>query len=126
MDIKYNSKIIPDWKKHDIQLSWANCQVYAYEILRYNGLLVPDLRSSELWTCPNCSRIISCDYELLDILFFNETNDSWGAHLGVYIWDNKILHNSKDIGNPEIIDIWDFTKIKKYSCLLWGKRFKKL
>ena len=124
MDIKYNPKIIPYWICHDIQLSWANCQVYAYEILRFNDLFVPDLRSSELWSDSKDSTTISDNYELLDILFSNENNDSWGAHLGLYIWENKVLHNSKDIWWPAIFDIWDFTKINKYSCFLWGKRLK--
>lgn len=34
MNIKYNSKIIPNWEKHDIIKFWSNCQVFAYEILR--------------------------------------------------------------------------------------------
>ena len=124
MDIPYNSKVIPNWMIHDIQLSWANCQVYAYEILRYNTIFVPDFRSRELWDDSEYSRVIPSEFEPLDILFFNKTNDPWGAHLGVYIWNNKVLHNSKDIWFPTIFDIEDFKKIHSYSCFLWGKRLK--
>jgi lipoprotein Spr len=124
MDIRYNSSIIPDWNKKDIIHTGANCQVYAYEILRFNNKNIPDYRSSELWEDTLYSSIVSSEYHPWDILFFNKNNDPYGAHLGIYLWDNKILHNSKDIWKPAISELNDFKKIEKYKCLIWAKRFR--
>lgn len=123
-DITYNPKVFPNWEKHDLVKNWANCQVYAYELLRFNGKIVPDLRSSELWEDTEYSKIVS-DYDPLDILFFNNTDTSWWAHLWVYIWNNKVLHNSKKIWKPEMWDLDDFKKNEEYKVLLWWKRFIK-
>lgn len=46
----------------------ANCQLFAYEFLRYHGLEIPDFRSSELWgdqeyTC------ITVTLKPLDLIF---------------------------------------------------------
>lgn len=122
MDIKYNSKIFPNWKKHDFIKNWANCQVYAYELLRFNWKIVPDLRSSELWKDTEYS-VEVIDYKPLDLLFFNNTNKSWWAHVGLYIWNNKVLHNTNKIWKPVIWGLDFFGKYDEYRILLWGKRF---
>lgn len=124
MDIKYNPKIVPDWKKQDIISTWSNCQVYAYELLRLNNKNVPDYRSSELWEDTIYSNIVSWEYEPLDILFFNKENNPYGAHLGIYIWNNKVLHNSKDIWKPAISEFGYFQEIEKYKICIWAKRFR--
>lgn len=124
MDIKYDSTNIPDWNQKDIRNTWANCQVYAYELLRYNNKSIPDYRSKELWEDTIYSTVVSWKYEPLDVLFFNKENNPYGAHLGVYIWDNKVLHNSKDIWKPAIFELDDFLRIEKYQFCIWAKRFK--
>ena len=49
MDIVYNPSIVPDKKEKNIINTGANCQVYAYELLRFNNKNIPDYRSRELW-----------------------------------------------------------------------------
>jgi lipoprotein Spr len=122
MDIKYNARIIPNGEEHDIINTGANCQVYAYNLLRHNGLFVPDLRSSELWADTEYSTLITENYQPLDILFFHKKNDSYGAHIAVFLGDNKVIHNAKKIGLPIIWDIEIFFEYPAYQFLLGGKR----
>ncbi|MGK0387930.1 MAG: lipoprotein Spr [Maribacter sp.] len=125
MDIKYNPRIIPNGEEHDIINNGANCQVYAYNLLRHNNLFVPDLRSSELWTDTEYSTLITGNYQALDILFFHKKNDAYGAHLAIFLGDNKAIHNAKKIGLPIIWDIDTFFQYPVYQFLLGGKRFFK-
>jgi len=117
MNIVYNGRIIPNDIYHDIQITWANCQVYAYQLLRYNNMEVPDYRSKELWEDIKFSYEVK-EFKPLDILFFNKIENPWWAHLGIYIWNNQVLHNSLDIGKPEVRDLDDFSINNKYKVLI--------
>ncbi|MCP4442701.1 MAG: cell wall hydrolase [Aureispira sp.] len=125
MDIKYNFKVIPNGELHDLIKTGANCQVFAYYLLRYHNRVVPDLRSSELWDDTTFSEQVPEDYEPLDILFFHKKKDAYGAHLAVFIGDNKAVHNSKKIGKPVIWNLETFSEKPEYKFLLGGKRFFK-
>ncbi len=124
-DIKYNNKITPDEKKYNLIETGSNCQVFAYELLRYNKLFVPNYRSSELWSDIEYSRIIFTNFKPLDILFFNKTDKPFGAHLGVYIGNDNIVHNSKKIGKPIVWKIGEFLMKSEYKVFIGGKRFQK-
>lgn len=123
MEIQYNGRIIPNGKTHNITITGANCQVFAYHILRSHGLIVPDYRSSELWEDSEFSEKITDNFQPLDLLFFNKKNEAYGAHIAIYLGDNKVIHNSKKIGLPVIWDMETFFKKSKYAVLLGGKRF---
>ena len=58
MKINYNGKIIPNGKEYDLMKTGANCQVFAYYILRLNNRIVPDFRSSELWADVEYSELV--------------------------------------------------------------------
>lgn len=47
-----------------------------------------------------------------------------GAHMGIYLGNNKILHLSKEIGYPTIWDFKDFKKRSKYKMFIGAKRVK--
>lgn len=123
MDIKYNPKIFPNWEVHDYIKNGANCQVYAYEILRLNWKNVPDLRSSEMWEDNKFSEKVK-SVKILDLLFFNKNNEAWWSHVWLYIWNNKVIHNTNKTGWVEIWDLEEFKKYEDYKILLWWKRFK--
>lgn len=125
VNIKYNARIIPNGKKHDIEKTGANCQVFAYYLLRHHCLNVPDFRSSELWEDTQYSTEVSGDYQPLDLLFFHKENKSYGAHIAVYIGNNKVLHLSKKEGFPVVWDMDSFKEYPEYQFLLGGKRFLK-
>ena len=99
----------------------ANCQQFAYELLRHFGRSVPDLRSSDLWADEISTERVG-KFAPLDLLFFSETAESWGAHIGVYLGDGKVIHLSKQVGFPEIRDLSEFGKIELYKILLGANR----
>lgn len=125
MTIKYNGRIIPNGKTHDLFKVGANCQVFAYYLLRSYGFVVPDFRSSELWADREFSELITDNYQPLDILFFHKKNESYGAHIAVYIGNNQAIHLSKKIGTPVIWTLDTFFEYPRYTFLLGGKRFFK-
>ncbi len=125
MTIPYNAKIIPNGKPHNIHQTGANCQVFAYHILRQNGFIVPDYRSSELWSDTTYSIQINEVYQPYDLLFFHKTQQAYGAHIAIYIGDNKAIHLSKAIGKPVVWEVETFFQYPQYQFLLGAKRFKK-
>lgn len=126
LDVSYNGKIIPNGEKSDIFTIGANCQVFAYYILREHGLYVPEYRSSELWADEEYSEQILENFQPLDILFFHRKEEAYGAHLAVYIGNNQAIHLSKRLGKPIIWTIEDFFECPEYNFLLGGKRFGKI
>lgn len=123
--VKYNGKAYPGSKHADGFKNGANCQHFIYEIYRYNKLVIPNFRSSEIWD-DTVHTVRVNKLQPLDILLFNNTEKSWGAHFGLYLGDNKILHLSKAIGYPVIWDFKKFAKLKKYKIYLGAKRLKAL
>ncbi|MGB0523673.1 MAG: cell wall hydrolase [Flammeovirgaceae bacterium] len=123
MNINYNPRIIPNGETHDMQATGANCQVFAYALLRYNGKLVPDLRSKELWEDQAYSTL-SEKLEPLDILFFKKDHQPWGAHLGVYVGENRVIHLSRKVGKPIVWELEEFALVPAYQVLIGAKRFR--
>jgi cell wall-associated NlpC family hydrolase len=99
----------------------ANCQVFAYALLQHHGIAIPPLRSSELWSDTRFTQRVS-DYRPLDLLLFNRTESAWGAHVALFVGDNKAIHLSASQGRPVIWRLEDFTMREEYSFLLGGKR----
>src|SRR5262245_29518377 len=61
----------------------ANCQLFAYEVLRLFGFHPAPLRSRELWADTDLTERVSAARPL-DLVLFNATSDPWGAHVGAY------------------------------------------
>ncbi len=126
MDIQYNGRIIPNGETHDIVVTGANCQVFAYQLLRFNDIIVPDFRSSELWEDVEFSRLVEREnFRPLDLLFFHRKEEAYGAHIAVYLGNNQAIHLSRKNGLPVIWDIGTFLEQTAYLFLLGGKRFFK-
>ncbi len=100
----------------------ANCQHFAYELLRQFGRDVPDLWSSDLWESPVSARV-TAPFEPLDLLLFNRTSDPYGAHLAVYVGDNHAIHLSRKVGHPVAWRIEAFLALPEYAVLIGGKRY---
>lgn len=122
MDISYNGKIIPNGTVHDMQLSGANCQVFSYYLLRLNGKVIPELRSSELWANQEFSKEVTI-YEPLDIVFFSKNEKAWGAHVGVFINPTQVLHLARKQVKPVVWDLAHFHEYEEYKVLIGVKRF---
>jgi hypothetical protein len=99
----------------------ANCQLFAYEVLKLCGLDPPALRSSELWADKeSTSRVVTA--QPLDLILVNATAESWGAHVGVWISDDQILHLCAEIGRPAVWRMDDFAARPRYRTLVGIKR----
>jgi murein DD-endopeptidase / murein LD-carboxypeptidase len=101
----------------------ANCQNFAYEILGHFGLQVPYLRSSNLWEDTEHTTIAEVP-RALDLLLFNRTEKSWGAHVALHIGAGQAIHLSKKIGKPVVWPIARFHELPEYAILIGAKRVK--
>ncbi|WP_089314881.1 hydrolase [Actinomadura mexicana] len=99
----------------------ANCQLFAYEVLRYFGLEVPELRSSELWADTAATTSVS-DARPLDLVLFNATRDPWGAHVGVWTDDDQVLHLCSEVGRPVVWRMDEFAARDRYRTVIGIKR----
>lgn len=99
----------------------ANCQRFAYELIRHYGRAIPDFRSSELWadTAYTC---IAEELAPLDLVLFHKMPSAWGAHVGVYLGEGLVIHLSKQIGLPAIWTFADFAQRPVYFCYIGAKR----
>ncbi len=121
MDVRYDAARIPGCDRpHDLSLG-ANCQVFAYEVLRQFGWVMPDLRSSELWTDRGFLRTVT-EPSMLDLMFYNATQAAYGAHLGVFAGNGMVLHLSHANGRPRYETHADLMSQPAYTCFLGARR----
>ncbi len=90
--VKYCSAKIPGVDNEADLTLGANCQVFAYALLRHFGLNPPPLRSSELWSDTQFTKNVS-EFEALDIMMYNNKDQAYGAHVGVYPNNFKIQNS---------------------------------
>ena len=100
----------------------ANCQQFAYELLRHFNFAPPDYRSSELWEDETHTRTVVGELEPCDLLLFNRTPAAWGAHVAVYLGSELAIHLSQRAGVPVIWTIEDFGSRPEYVCFIGAKR----
>jgi cell wall-associated NlpC family hydrolase len=101
----------------------ANCQRFAYELLRHFGYEIADFRSSDLWA-DGCYTVKARRFRPLDLLLFNKDADAHGAHVAVWMGEGKLIHLSKRIGLPEIVTLRQMEERSGYQVLLGAKRVK--
>lgn len=99
----------------------ANCQLFAYNVLEHFGLGPPPVRSSELWLDTSSTTPVDIAAPL-DLLLFNDTIDPWGAHIGVWIGRDQILHLSAEAGKPTVWPRQEFASRARYRVLVGIKR----
>ncbi|MFK4144916.1 hydrolase [Streptomyces sp. NPDC004065] len=99
----------------------ANCQLYAYAVLRHFGLDPPPLRSSDLWADTRAGVRVSRPGPL-DLLLFGATDDAYGAHVGVWAGDDQVLHLCAEVGRPAVWGLADFAARERYRVLIGVKR----
>lgn len=119
LKVYYNSSAYPG--NASGFLEGANCQHFCYEILRHNGFQIGDLRSSNLWE--DCDFTKKVDKpKPFDILLFNSNKKSWGAHVGLFLGEGRIIHLAKKIGIPVIWTESKFYEQPEYKTLVGIKR----
>jgi hypothetical protein len=99
----------------------ANCQLFAYEVLRHFGLRPPELRSSELWTDTAATTRVAAP-RTLDLVLVNSSRDAWGAHVGLWADRNQVLHLCAEVGKPALWDLTEFAARPSYRVLVGFKR----
>jgi hypothetical protein len=100
----------------------ANCQQFAYELLRHFGFAPLDFRSSELWEDETYTQVVTGEREPCDLLLFNRTSAVWGAHVAVYLGNELAIHLSLCAGAPVIWNVADFGLRPEYACFIGAKR----
>jgi hypothetical protein len=101
----------------------ANCQLFAYEVLRHFGLAAPALRSGELWADTRDTVRVPAPRPLDLVLFNRPGADAYGAHVGVWADDDgRVLHLCAREGRPAVWTLADFAARERYRLLVGVKR----
>lgn len=120
--VPYNGAIAPVPGTTPSLAAGANCQVFAYALLRHFGFLVAQLRSSELMADTTSTIQVSADPEPLDLLLFNRDAEAFGAHIAVYLGGEQAIHLSKAVGFPAIWSLARFANTARYATCVGVKR----
>ncbi|MFG2474871.1 hydrolase [Streptomyces fagopyri] len=99
----------------------ANCQFFAYEVLRHFGPRLPAWRSSDLWDDTVLTERVR-ESRPLDLALFNPDDQAWGAHVGVVVGECRVLHLCAEVGRPVIWPLEEFATRERYRTLLGFKR----
>lgn len=119
--IPYDPRAYPGSTTARDLLEGANCQRFAYAVLGLFGLHVPPFRSSDLWTDPSVTLRVH-EPEALDLVLLGGGPNGWGAHVGVYLGDEEVLHLCKEVGEPAVWSLDDFKSRRRYRRLVGFKR----
>ena len=103
--------------------SGANCQAFAYALLRHFGRAISDFRSSDLWDDASETERVR-DLEPLDLLLFNRTTDPYGAHVGLYLGEGRVIHLAKRVGLPAVWPLERFAREPGYEVFIGAKRVR--
>jgi hypothetical protein len=101
----------------------ANCQAFAYALLRHFGHMISDFRSSNLWEDVRETDIVT-ELAPLDLLLFGAGADPYGAHIGVYLGEGRVIHLSKRVGKPAVWPLERFAREKGYEVFIGAKRVR--
>lgn len=100
----------------------ANCQRYAYAVLAHFDIVLPPLRSSDLWDDRVSTSLVTGAFEPLDLLLFGPGDDAYGAHVGLWTGPEGVLHLCRSVGLPTIWGLEQFAGQKEYSTFIGAKR----
>lgn len=118
-DVAYNSQMYPGVAKGLGE--GANCQQFAYEVLRYNGFMIGDFRSDELMQDVEFTELVHIPRPM-DLGLFNSSHEAYGAHVGVFVSHDKVLHLSKQVSYPTVWSLEDIQGDEKYRICVGIKR----
>ncbi|WP_445222348.1 hypothetical protein ACKWRH_07810 [Bradyrhizobium sp. Pa8] len=60
----------------------------------------------------------------LDLVLFNRTKSSWGAHVALYLGDDQAIHLSKNQLAPVIRPLAQFPELPEYRTFVGAKRLR--
>jgi hypothetical protein len=79
------------------------------------------LRSDELWQDAESTCVVETPAPL-DLLLFSPNDDPYGAHVGVSVGDDRVLHLCAEVGLPAVWELAEFAKRDRYRVLIGAKR----
>jgi cell wall-associated NlpC family hydrolase len=121
LKVPYNGANFPGAVGFDGFGAGANCQVFAYSFLAHHGIKLPPFRSSELWEDREYTFVVT-EFEPLDLLLFHQHQQAFGAHVTVYIGDERVFHLAAHNGYPRIETIINLQNCHKYRGFIGAKR----
>jgi hypothetical protein len=121
LDVRYVGERVPGVGDPENLALGANCQLFAYALLRHYGRCVPDFRSSELWEDGTCTVRVTA-FAPLDLMLYHDRRQAFGAHVGVFVGDGRVIHLSKEIGRPAVWRHDEFAAHHRYACFVGAKR----
>jgi hypothetical protein len=62
----------------------------------------------------------------LDLLLFNATDDAYGAHVGVWVKEGRVLHLCAEERHPVVWEMTEFAKRQRYRLRLGEVTFAEL
>lgn len=122
-DVRYVSDRIPGVADDDDLTLGANCQLFAYCLLRQLGKNPPELRSSELWSDRLHTEEVT-ELRPLDLMLYNNTAGSYGAHVAVYVGGGVVYHLSKKNDRPKYEAHTAMLMQPEYAFFIGAKRVK--
>lgn len=119
-DVRYDADHFPGAPNVRGVDGGANCQQYAYTVLRHFGFIIPDFRSSDLWEDRLYTQI-AASAAPFDLVLVHNRPDSYGAHVGLFIGNGLVLHLSRQIGAPAIEALEGLQSREQYRHLVGFK-----
>ncbi|MEM7734704.1 MAG: NlpC/P60 family protein [Deinococcota bacterium] len=120
-NVTYNAACYPGAPGLNGLSEGANCQHFAYSLLRHFGLSVPGFRSSNLWEDTTYTHHVDA-FEPFDLLLWNSKPRAWGAHVGVYLGEEQVIHLAKSVGKPAVWSLSEFRLEPAYQHFIGAKR----
>jgi len=102
-------------------LEGSNCQRFAYGVLALFELECPPLRSSNLWEDRESTTLVD-EPQPLDLVLFNSSEESFGAHVGIYMAPDEVFHLSQEVGKPAVWSFDEFVQRPRYATIVGIKR----
>jgi hypothetical protein len=98
----------------------ANCQLWAYAVLRHFSFDPSDFRSDDVWYDSTATRRVY-DPRPLDLVLFNSDGDPYRAHVGLWTGD-AVAHLCREVGRPVVWAQSLFYARTRYSVRIGFKR----
>ncbi len=120
-DVTYDPARYPGATRPGDLSKGANCQLYAYAVLAHFGIVMPELRSAELWRDTESTHVVLVP-QPLDLVLFHDREQAFGAHVGVVCSDTEVLHLSAAVGRPAVWTFAQFAATPRFAHLIGFKR----
>ena len=119
--VPYDGSRVPGAAARDSWRDGANCQLFAYGVLALHGFQVADLRSDELWADSASTELVGTPRPL-DLVLFGPDEQPYGAHVGLVVGDDAVLHLCKEVGRPVVWSWGEFAQRLAYRVVIGFKR----